>query len=277
MYTLRQSLWIKGSAGDPLPAVWDALDQRGTRFLRGQLGLICSGPGTGKSALMLAYALKSKVPTLYFSADSDAFTQLSRSVSVLTGWSMSRSTKAVRDEDVSEVADELSTIPIRFNYKASPSLDSIEESLQAYYALYEDYPALVIVDNITNVRTDSSDDDPFSGLESLMDYFHVMARETGSCVVGLHHVTGGYNDADKAIPLSGVKGQISRVPELILTMHRISEPMGPDCLRVSTVKNRAGKADPSGQDYAELEFNGDTMSIRDFGSKLDTQQQKGNQ
>lgn len=275
MYTLRQSLWIKGSAGDPLPAVWDALDQRGTRFLRGQLGLVCSGPGTGKSALMLAYALKSKVPTLYFSADSDAFTQLSRSVSVLTGWSMSRSTKAVRDEDVSAVAEELAGIPIRFNYKASPSLDSIEESLHAYYALYEDYPALVIIDNITNVRTDQSDDDPFSGLESLMDYFHVMARETGSCVVGLHHVTGGYNDADKAIPLSGVKGQISRVPELILTMHRISEPMGPDCLRVSTVKNRAGKADPSGQDYAELEFNGDTMSIRDFGPKLDTQQQGG--
>jgi hypothetical protein len=162
--------------------------------------------------LVLAYALKSKVPTLYFSADSDAFTQISRSVSILSGMSLERSTRAVRSADLGEVADQLDEIPIRFNYKASPSLDVIEETLEAYTALYEDYPALIIVDNVTNVRTDSSDEDPFSGLEALMDYLHEMARETGSCVVGLHHVTGPHNDGDKPIPLSGIKGQIGRVP-----------------------------------------------------------------
>lgn len=245
--------------------MWDALDQKGTQLRRGQLSLVCAGPGTGKSAFVLAYALKAKVPTLYFSADSDAFTQLSRSVSILSGWSMERSTRAVRNEDIGEVEGELDKLPIRFNYKASPSLDVIEESLQAYDALYEDYPALIVVDNITNVRTDSGDsDDPFSGLEALMDYLHEMARETGACVVGLHHVTGTYNDADKPIPLSGVKGQISRVPEMILTLHRVSEGFGADSLRISTVKNRGGKSDPSGNDYAELEFHGDNMQIRDF-------------
>lgn len=265
MYTARQSLYIRGSAGDPLPPVWDALDQKGTHLRRGQLALVCAGPGTGKSAFILAYALKAKVPTLYFSADSDAFTQLSRSVSILSGWSMERSTRAVRNEDIGEVEPDLDKIPILFNYKASPSLDVIEDSLKAYDARYEDFPALIVVDNITNVRTDSGDgDDPFSGLEALMDYFHEMARETGACVVGLHHVTGTYNDADKAIPLSGVKGQISRVPEMVLTLHRISEGFGADSLNVSTVKNRGGKADPSGNDFAELEFYGDTMQIRDF-------------
>ena len=212
MYTPRQSLYIRGSAGDPLPTVWDALEQKGTALRRGQLVLVCAGPGTGKSALVLAYALKSKVPTLYFSADSDAFTQISRSVSILSGMSLERSTRAVRSADLGEVADQLDEIPIRFNYKASPSLDVIEETLEAYTALYEDYPALIIVDNVTNVRTDSSDEDPFSGLEALMDYLHEMARETGSCVVGLHHVTGPHNDGDKPIPLSGIKGQIGRVP-----------------------------------------------------------------
>jgi hypothetical protein len=88
MYTPLQILYIKGSAGDPLPKVWDALDEKGTRFLRGQLCLICAGPGTGKSAFVLTYAPLAKVPTLYFSADSDAFTQLSRSLSILTGWSI---------------------------------------------------------------------------------------------------------------------------------------------------------------------------------------------
>ncbi|WKW87281.1 DnaB-like dsDNA helicase [Mycobacterium phage Chargerpower] len=267
MYTPRQSLYIRGSAGDPLPTVWDALEQKGTQLRRGQLVLVCAGPGTGKSAFVLAYALKSKVPTLYFSADSDAFTQLTRSVSILSGWSLEKSTRAVRNQDIDrEVTDELDPIPIRFNYKASPSLDVIEESLAAYDALYEDFPALIVVDNITNVRTDSSDgDDPFSGLESLMDYLHEMARETGSCVIGLHHVTGQHNDGDKPIPLSGIKGQIGRVPEMVLTLHRVSEGFGPDSLNVSTVKNRGGKSDPSGQDFASLKFIGDTMEISDFG------------
>ncbi|AGT14319.1 DnaB-like replicative helicase [Mycobacterium phage Adzzy] len=266
MFTLNQSLYIRGSAGDPLPDVWDALSVKGTHLRRGQLVLVCAGPGTGKSAFVLAYALKSRVPTLYFSADSDAFTQLTRSVSITTGWSLERSARAVRNEDLAEVAGDLDPIPIRFNYKASPSLDVIEESLQAYDALYEDFPHLIVVDNITNVRTDSSDgDDPFSGLESLMDYLHEMGRETGACVIGLHHVTGQYNDGDKPIPLSGIKGQIGRVPEMVLTLNRVSDGFGPDSLNVSTVKNRGGKSDASGQDFASLEFVGDTMQINDFG------------
>lgn len=262
MFTLAQSIHIKGHAGDPLPPVWDALEMKGTRFLRGQLALVCAGPGVGKSALMLSYALKAKVPTLYFSADSDAFTQLSRALSIVTGWPMEKSTKAVRDGDIGQ--DMFSDIPIRFNYQASPTIDQIEVSMRAYDEVYGDFPALVIVDNVTNVRTGGdNDDDPFSGLESLMDYLHDMARTTKSCVVGLHHVTGPFNDADKAIPLSGVKGQIARVPELVLTLHKEVDEFGPDLLNVSTVKNRGGKADPSGSDYVSLEFAGDCMQIRD--------------
>ena len=264
MYTPLQSLWIKGNAGDPLPVVWESLDLKGTRFLRGQLCLICAGPGGGKSALVLNYALRAKVPTLYFSADSDAFTQLSRSLSVLTGWPMEKTTRMVRAGDLGDATEEFSDIPIRFNYAASPTLAQIGDSMRSYEEVYGDYPALVVIDNVTNVRTGGdADDDPFSGLEALMDELHTMARFTGACVIGLHHVTGGYNDADRAIPLSGVKGQIARVPEMVLTLHKLSEEFGPDTLCVSTVKNRAGKADPSGSDYVELEFNGDTMQIKD--------------
>jgi hypothetical protein len=96
-----------------------------------------------------------------------------------------------------------------------------------------------------------------------MEYLHDMARKSGACVVGLHHVQGQYNDADRPIPMSGVKGQISRVPEMILTLHRGRETFGADTLRVSTVKNRAGREDPSGLDYVELSWVGDNMQIRD--------------
>ena len=265
IYTPRQSLYIRGNAGDPLPSVWKTLAQKGTVFRRGQFALVCAGPGTGKSAFILAYALRSKVPTLYFSADSDAFTQLTRSVSILSGMPLDEAIRQVRDEDIGDIALELDGIPIRFNYNAAPTLGTIEDTIEAYDALYEDFPALIVIDNITNVIGGGGDgDDPFSGLESLTDYFHTMARNTGSMVTALHHVQGQYNDADKPIPLSGVKGQITRVPELVLTLHRVSEGFGPDSLNVSTVKNRGGKSDASGQDYASLEFEGSTMQINDY-------------
>lgn len=263
MYTPMQSLYIKGHAGDPLPSVFKTLDQKGARLLRGQLTLICAGPGTGKSAFVLTYALLAAVPTLYFSADSDAYTQVSRSLSILTGMPMSRATDLVRAGDLGEAEAAFADIPIRFNYSASPTLDQIESSMMSYEEVYGDFPALVIVDNVTNVRGGGGDDDPFSGLESLMDYLHGMARTTSACVIGLHHVTGGYNDADRPIPLSGVKGQITRVPEMVWTLHRVPQEFGSDKLMVSTVKNRGGRSDPSGTDFVELDFIGDTMQIRD--------------
>ncbi|AHG23853.1 DnaB-like replicative helicase [Mycobacterium phage EagleEye] len=247
--------------------MWSAIANQGVVYRRGQLVLVCAGPGTGKSAYVLAYAIKSKVPTLYFSADSDAFTQLTRSVSIISGCSLEQSTRTVRNEDLGDdIAQKLDELPIRFNFKAAPTLDVIENAMEAYSALYEDFPALVVVDNITNVQSDSGDgDDPFSGLESLMDYLHEMARATGSCVIGLHHVTGKHNNGDSPIPLDGIKGQIGRVPEMVQTLHRVSDGFGPDTLNVSTVKNRGGKSDATGESFASLQFVGDTMQITDFG------------
>jgi hypothetical protein len=264
LYTPLQSMYIRGSAGDPLPSVFPSLTATGTTFRRGQLALVSAGPGTGKSGFVLTYALKAKVPTLYLSADSDAFTQLSRGVSVLTGRTLEQSEELVRGGNVAGLTGLFDDIPIRFNYSASPTLDQIELSMMSYEEVYGDYPALVVVDNITNVRSGSGEDDPFSGLEALMDYLHTMARNTSSCVVGLHHVTGPNNDGNKPIPLSGVKGQIGRVPELILTLHRSTPEFGPETLNVSTVKNRGGKSDPSGMSFVPLEFIGDSMTIRDY-------------
>jgi RecA-family ATPase len=263
MFTPEQSVFINGSAGEPLPPVWEALESKGTRFLRGQLALICAGPGVGKSAFVLAYAVKAKVPTLYFSADSDPFTQVSRMVSMSTGWEMDKSTAIVRSGQLGEALSGI-TGPLRFNYEASPDLDQLESSVKAFEELY-DWPELIIVDNITNVRTGgkANDEDPFGGLEVLTEFLHKMARDTGACIIGLHHVTGPYNDAANPIPLSGVKGQVARVPELVLTLHKIREEFGPDALCVSTVKNRAGRADPSGYEYIRLNFDGPTMQIKD--------------
>lgn len=266
MYSINQARRIRGAAGDPLPTVFKAFEKNHITFRRGQLCLICAGPGTGKSALALTQSVKSAVPSLYMSADSDPFTQVSRSLSVFSGLPMSESERYARgekvDEETTAKALEMALLPIRFNFLPSPTLPQIEKSMNAFDELYGEYPALTIIDNITNVRngTDDNAENPFGGLEVFLEFAHEMARKTQSCVIGLHHVNGPYNDADKPIPLSGIKGQIGRVPEMILTMFR----SGPDSIGVSAVKNRGSKADASGQTYADLYFDGSTMTISDM-------------
>jgi predicted ATP-dependent serine protease len=265
MYTLKQSRRIRGSAGDPLPTVWKSLEDVGTKFLRGQLVLVAAAPGIGKSAFTLSYALKANVPTLYFSADSDAFTQLARSISILTGRHMAQSVAAVREDDKA-VLEELPERPIRLVYDASPSLDTIELELAAWWELHNEFPHMVIIDNVTNVvnGTESNAEDPFGGLEVLMDWLHNMARKTMACVVGLHHVTGPFNGGSMPIGLNGIKGQIGRVPEMVLTLHKEDdEHFGTAALNVSTVKNRGGKSDPSGETFVSLNWDGDRMMIVD--------------
>lgn len=266
MHSPWQSQRARGEAGDPLPSVWKAFEARDIRFRRGQLVLISAGPGTGKSAFTLNYAVQAKVPALYVSADSDSFTQLARMISVLTGRTLKDSAQLILDDRLAEVREELQALPIQWSYESSPSLGDIEAEVSAYEEVFGSFPDLIVVDNISNVRADTEDDSVTAGQDAVMEYLHTMARATGSCVMGLHHVTSSHNDGDKPIPLSGVKNQISDKPEMVLTLtKRMADDWNStDVLRVAPVKNRAGKPDPSGQTAAELEFDGARMQIRDL-------------
>lgn len=240
--------------------MWQSLHDAGVVFRLGRLILIVAGPGTGKSAFTLTLALRAKVSALYFSADSDAYEQLVRAVCITSETTVEAARRAVLANDVRGFEAALAAVPIRLVYDANPSLDTIELSVEAYEEVYGEYPALIVIDNVTNVRAELGDGErASSGLEALMDYLSGMARETGACVIGLHHVQGAYNDADKPIPLSGVKDQISRVPEMVLSLFRPDD----ETLGVSAVKNRGGKPDPSGKSYVELDFDGGRMKISD--------------
>lgn len=206
-------------------------------------------------------ALHSNVPTLYFSADSDSFAQLTRSISIITGRTLEDSANIVLNDQLSEVRGVLDAKPIRFSYNANPSPENIEETVEAYEEVFGDYPDKIVIDNVTNVRIGGEENEA-TGLEHLMDYLHGMSRATESCVVCLHHVRGDYNDIDRPIPLGGVKNQNTRVPEMVLTLFkRHGDGIVPDTLCVSTVKNRGGKADASGRLFVPLEFDGARMRI----------------
>jgi len=268
MYSLVQSARIKGAAGKPIPNPSRALQKLDVEFRRGEFSIAAAGPGTGKSLFALNLALYGSMPVMYWSADSNATTQLSRATAMLTGENVRDVKKALLENRFEQYEKALADKWwIRLNYEAMPTPDDMEADLKVYFEVFGCYPYLCVVDNITNVDTGGSlDAESFTfGLEGMCEYLNDMARETEAHVMALHHVTGEYSDGLKPIPLSGVKGKIGRVPSLILTIHRDPDEPGMNrVLNVSPVKNREGFADASGNTFAKMELDSDTLRLRDI-------------
>lgn len=262
---LGQGKAIRGPAGKPLPPVWKNLTDLGVNFRQGQFSLIAAAPGVGKSAFTLAYCLLSGSRTLYVSADTDSFDQEVRATSILTGIPLEEAEKEIL---AGVYRPEFVAADIFFDYKPQPSLEDIEDDLDALYQAWLWEPEIIVIDNVTNIVSGyaGNEGDPFGGLEAFMDDLSVLAKNTGAAVVGLHHVKGEFNDGNKPIPLSGVKGQISRVPQMILTLSKSAAvgDFSPEALVVALVKMRGGKSDAGAKMTAALEFHGDRMLIRDF-------------
>lgn len=260
MYSLVQSLRAKGHSGEPLPTAYPSLSENDVLFNRGQLVLIASAPGVGKSVFALSIALWSTASTLYLSADSGPDVQLARSYAMATGQPMSVANQTVQSGDWQALNRALGEVPLKIDYSASPTPQSIRTALDAYTEQYGEFPELVIVDNVLDVVMEEDEESDVSTSDSLTAYLHDMARSTSACIIGLHHVTGPYNDGDVVVPLTGLKGQIGRVPEMVLTLSE-----GLDMLCVSPVKNRTGFQDKTGNSFLELGFDKQRVAISDGG------------
>ncbi|MGI5531544.1 AAA family ATPase [Streptomyces syringium] len=272
MYSLSQSVRMKGAAGEPLPSPFKGLSKLEANFRRGELSVVAAGGGTGKSVVALNLAIQANVPTLYFSADSTAATQLTRATAILTGDDAKDIKAKLHADDFKEYNDALAKRWWqRFNYSARPSPAELELHLKAFEAVFGIYPHLVCIDNISNVDAGgagTADEFTFS-LESLCDYLNEMARETHAHVMAMHHVVGEYADGLKPVPQSGLKGKISRVPALILTIYKEIDGMDGRTLHISPVKNREGFEDSSGETYASYHFNRRNIRLTDVPNSVE--------
>ena len=85
MRTLARAVGSKDIGGEPLPTVFRTFETNKVVIRRAEVSMIAGTPGVGKSTLALAIALRSKVPTLYVSADTNAHTMAMRLLSMITG------------------------------------------------------------------------------------------------------------------------------------------------------------------------------------------------
>lgn len=254
MLNLLQASRLRKGAGEKLPTVYQSWEQAGVHIRRGQLSLVAAAPGVGKSALILAYAVKSGQPGLYLSMDTDALTTSVRAGQMMTRYPSDRVEILLEDEEFSASIFQ-SLGHISFSFRSG--LDFVELSMivAAYAEKFGAYPMWIVVDNLANIAFDG---DEFGELRKIIADLHQLARLTQSAVIALHHVTGNYDSGSEPVPLSGLQGKISKMPELIFTLSR-----NDNTLFVAPVKNRSGKADPSGQWRIPMTALFESMTIED--------------
>jgi replicative DNA helicase len=252
----------------PLPDVWAGLAAKEIKFRRGQVCMVAAAPNAGKSMFALVYAIKAKVPTLFFSADTDTTTVMMRAAAHVSGHSqISVEGNLAKDSHYYDSRFEKLS-HIKWVFDSSPSIDDLELEIRAYVELYGQAPELIVIDNLMNVTAET--DNEWAGLRAIMMELHDMARKTEACVLVLHHVSeqSEYGSPTNPPHRRAIHGKVSQLPALILTL---GYDPGQATLKVAAVKNRFGPHTADASNYAQLLVNYAACQISDedqFGRML---------
>jgi len=244
----------------PLPDVWKGLATEQIKFRRGQVCMVAAAPNAGKSMFALIYAIKAKVPTLFFSADTDTTTVMMRVGAHTSGHSqMTVEANLAIDSHYYDRHFEKSA-HIKWVFDSSPSIDDLELEVRAYVELYGMPPELIVIDNLMNVSSET--DNEWAGLRAIMMELHDMARKTEACVLVLHHVSeqSEYGSPTKPPARRAIHGKVSQLPALILTL---GYDPNQHTLSVAVVKNRFGPHAADASRSAQLLVNYAACQIGD--------------
>jgi len=253
MRSLLQVVGVESPAGKQLPEILPQLTASQVAFRQAQLHLIAGQPGGGKTLLALWYAIVSKTPGLYISADSDSRTIASRAGAIIMNKNVADIERIMDSEASVLLEDALAdgASHIRFAFDPAPSLQDIEEEIEAWIELHGSAPSAVYVDNLMNVA---------------MSAFHYMAREYETAFVVLHHVSENekMSKPNYPAPRKALMGKVAALPELVLS---VALDSAANAYRVAVVKNRHGKADPNAEEYVTLAAEASKMIL--FNSSAD--------
>lgn len=259
MLTPSRALSLAGQA-EPLPRVQELESLYRFGFLprRGQFLLIAGQPGSGKSTFALWWAVKLNLRTLYFSADMDEFTAITRLASVLTGYTVENVVSAIENGAESYFEDILSESKIQFCFDSGPTLEDIADEIDAYVEVWDEFPELIVIDNAMNVEAEMGEE--HAGLRLVFKEVHRLAREIAAAVFMLHH-TREEGNPRRPQPRNAIQGKVAQLPERILT---VALDDTDNCFMFSPVKNRSGKQDPTGGIFFRLTAEPEKASFRNY-------------
>ena len=256
MKTLVRSVGRADIGGEPLPSVFKAFDSNKIIFRRAEVSMLAGTPGVGKSTLALALALKMKVPTLYISADTNAHTMAMRLASMISGKNQSDVEQLLRNDLGWTKATLAKGSHIVWSFESSPSLQDIDEEVQAFEELWGCPPVVIFVDNLMDIATDGGEE--FASMRAIMKELKFLARHTNAGVIVLHHTSEAV-EGRPCQPRSALQGKVAQLPALIATLGVVGTSMA-----VAPVKNRYGRADANANINVWLAFNPEYMYMDDI-------------
>lgn len=253
MQSLKVLLKSRGDEGSALPPVFGALDDLGVKFNRSQVSMIAAGPGVGKSAFALNYAVRAKLNTLYLSPDSDLMMLSSRVLASTWNISLRDAVSFIEQDDYAALKTiSEATQHMRFDFGAGPTLYDVKDNVDAYAHVHGCYPELIVLDNLKDVQNDGGEYERFN---ETIDFCHQMARKTSAHVMILHHVIGVYENGDVPVPFNGLVQKPGKSVRLVLTLFRVQ----PGVLGVRVVKSNNSKASGDATFGCDIGFDPERM------------------
>jgi adenosyl cobinamide kinase/adenosyl cobinamide phosphate guanylyltransferase len=235
--------------------MYPSLAARGISIRRGEVSLIAGQPASGKSTLAMALAVRAKVPTLYVSADTHAHTQSLRLIAMLTNTDQAIIEPAMQDKEWA--AEMLApTSHIRWDFDSAPTVQSVEQQLEAHVELFSRAPELVVIDNLTDMV--GGEGTEWEGMRTMMKDFKFLCREYDFACLILHHMSEGVVvPHGQCPPRYALQGKVAQTPALVLSITQDDAGF----LGVCPVKSRYSQSCPSGTDVSWLRYSPAEMQI----------------
>lgn len=244
-------------AGEVLDFPWPSLAAE-VKPRPGNL-LICLGaPGVGKSTFGLEWTkglLYQDQPVLYLSLDTPLHDQAARFSASWHGNGVT--VQDVQDQPTgwaewlaAQRTEDGRPLPLRFS-DVLMNVDEVQELVEAESEWFGRPPALIIVDNASDLLDDEESRSSFMRLFRALD---AIAKDTGAVVLALHHIRRG-GSQDPALS-NGLRAPTmtdgafagEQKAQAVLSVWRDQ----PGVFRVSVIKNRMGESDPSGGKFVSL-------------------------
>ena len=259
MKTLRRSIGKPEVGGEPLPPTFQAFQREGIILRRAEVTVIAGTPGAGKSSIALHIAARLKQPTLYFSADTNAHTMAMRLVAMRSKINQSVAEQILKTDPnkAAEILKEYNHL--YWSFEPSPTLKDLDEEVSAFETMWGRSPTLIVVDNLMDIAIDGHEE--FAGMRAVMKELKYLARDTNAAVLVLHHTQEGAQGYP-CQPRSALQGKVAQIPAMVLTVGQMTHGID-TYLCVAPVKNRYGKADPTGATYLTLSFDPANMHLED--------------
>lgn len=278
----------ESTAGPSLSTTYRCLDDEGLSLRPGELHLVTATAGSLKSTLLLNILYRGQYTALYFSADTRPKTVYTRMATMVSNYPdcYPNNKDAVKygdewpDHTMYQVSqwyqdDPERLVPylrkggrnIQWCFEEAPTMDSIQDELNAYAEVHGCYPQVVVVDNLMDVDSDHPDE--YAGMKETMKALKTLAARTDAAVVVLHHINESSKfdpTVDQGAPArKDITGKVSHGSSLIFTMHYNRPEVQGDTgrLLVAPVKNREGKDDPSGNWVIALDADPEHQLITD--------------